>query len=112
MRASLADTRTLYVYVTLIGPLTLESGCVAPLSAWVVTPAGSRFEASPRPVIEPCRQPSLEEVAAGETRNLVTVIDRPPNPGTYTVHGKVRIHMTGTPGPQARDDIPVVRLAL
>lgn len=112
VRASLADIRTLYVYVTVNGPLTLESGCVATLSAWVVAADGSRFEPSPRPEVAPCSDPALEDVAAGRTLNLVTVIERPPISGSYTVQGKVRIHGAATPGPQARDDIPVVKLAL
>lgn len=96
------------VRVTVVGPLSVEAGCSPALTAWVVRRDGTKIEPSPDTGVR-CHAIVIDDIAAGQTRDYSTVIPAP-TPGTYTVHGLVRVHLPVGAGARASENIAVATL--
>ena len=81
----------LLVTVTVIGPLTVEGGCVPSLTAWAVTAGGAVVPTpSPSGPAVHCLAIALISVPAGTSRAFTAEIPMPPSPGTYSIHGQLK----------------------
>jgi hypothetical protein len=101
---ALADGE-LQVTVTVTGPLTVEGGCIASLTAWADAADGSPVPTpSPSGLQMHCMAIALIQVPAGSSRAFSADIPTPPDPGSYTIHG-----LLNTAGAQA---IPVVSITI
>jgi hypothetical protein len=98
------------VRVTVVGPLSVEAGCSPALAAWIARLDGTKIEPSPDPGVR-CQAIVIDDIAAGQTRDYSVVIPAPP-PGTYTVHGLVRVHLPLGAGARVAENIPVVTLTI
>lgn len=82
---------SLQVTVTVAGPATVESGCVATLTAWVVDGKGTRVTPPEPPRGMGCHAIVAVPVAAGGHSDFSTAIPVPAAPGHYAVHGLLRL---------------------
>jgi hypothetical protein len=98
------------VSVTVSGPLSVEAGCVPPLAVWLVGADGGRLDPSPTPGLR-CQAIAIEDIPAGQVRDYPATLP-PPSPGTYTVHGLVRVHLPIGAGARVSENIPVVTLTV
>ena len=98
------------VRVSVTGPLTVEGGCVPALTAWVVGADGRRVDSTPTPGVR-CQGISIDSIAVDQSRDYHATIPLP-LPGTYTVHGLVRVHLPIGAGARVSENIPVVTLTI
>jgi hypothetical protein len=85
--------RELLVSVTVIGPLTVEGGCVASLSATVETSAGQPVPAQaavPSPLIH-CLAIAVIGIPAGVSSTFTVSVPAPERPRSYVVVPSLRI---------------------
>lgn len=99
----------LRVRVTVSGPVTVESGCIEALTLWLVG-VGGRVDASPTPGVR-CQAIALDYIPAGQTRDYRATIPIPA-PGTYAVHGLIRVHLPLGAGARVAENIPIVTLTI
>lgn len=100
------NSGTIQVRVSVVGPQSVEGGCVPALTAWIVRSDGTRTESSPSPGVR-CLAIVIDDIATAQTRDYTIVIPAPPL-GTYTVHGLVRVHLPIGAGSRVSENIPVV----
>jgi hypothetical protein len=100
------------VKVVVSGPLTIEGGCVPALSAWLVGPDGQQVPApaTQSPAVR-CLGIALTQLPEGQAQPLTATLPRPA-PGTYSVHGLVRVHLPIGAGARVRENIPVVSITV
>ena len=96
------------VRVSVPGPLQVDDGCVAPLTAWAVGADGVRVEASPTPGLA-CHAIGIDDIPSGQTRAYTATIPRPRS-GTITIHGLLRVHLPIGAGARVSENIPVATL--
>jgi hypothetical protein len=96
------------IRVMVSGPLSVEAGCVPPLAVWLVGADGRRLEPSPTPGLR-CQAIAIEDIPMGQVRGYRATIPLAP-PGTYMVHGLIRVHLPIGAAARVSENIPVVTL--